>query len=345
MKMPSVTVLVDTYNYGRFIEEAIESVLSQDYPRERMEVLVVDDGSKDDTAQRVRKYGDGIQYLYKRNGGQASAFNYGLARAKGEIIAFLDADDYWLPGKLRRVVEEFERHPEVGLVYHSFREVELESGKARAGGFSTISGFLPSNRRDLLCYDLHPTSALSFRRSILGRLPPIPEELVIQADGYLSACIIFLAPVIAIPEELAVYRLHGQNLWYAGETTAISGHLQRRITTTNALGEGVRSWLLQNGFDITHGELRAFCMKWTLSRMGDEFRLSPPGRLTFFRFLLEYSRTNGARMTPRHKLVNYLNAFGSLVVGYKNYHRLDETRIKIKRHFGSILGKPAPHGE
>src|SRR6266852_114001 len=100
MSAITITVLIDTYNYGHFIEEAIESVLSQDFPSEKMEILVVDDGSTDDTAERVRKYGERVKYLYKDNGGQASAFNYGSARARGEYVALLDADDYWLPGKL-----------------------------------------------------------------------------------------------------------------------------------------------------------------------------------------------------------------------------------------------------
>src|SRR5271155_517738 len=113
---PRVTVLVDSYNYGRFIEEAIESVLIQDFPAEQFEILVVDDGSTDDTAERVRKFGSRIQYLYKPNGGQASAFNLGLQAAKGEIIGMLDADDYWLPGKLRRIVQEFDKHPDAGMV-------------------------------------------------------------------------------------------------------------------------------------------------------------------------------------------------------------------------------------
>ena len=89
-----VSVIIDTYNYGSFIEESIDSVLSQEFPRDRMEVLVVDDGSTDDTAERVKKYGSQVEYLYKPNGGQAAAFNWGLNRARGEIVFFLDADDY-----------------------------------------------------------------------------------------------------------------------------------------------------------------------------------------------------------------------------------------------------------
>src|SRR5262249_10958278 len=98
-----VTVLVDTYNYGQYIEDAIDSVLAQEFPPEQREILVVDDGSTDDTAERVRKYGDRIQFFCKPNGGQASALNFGIARAQGEIVALLDGDDYWLPGKLQRV--------------------------------------------------------------------------------------------------------------------------------------------------------------------------------------------------------------------------------------------------
>ena len=73
MSGPSVTVLIDTYNYGQYIEEAVESVLTQEFPREQREILVVDDGSTDDTAERLKKYSDDIRYVRKPNGGQASA--------------------------------------------------------------------------------------------------------------------------------------------------------------------------------------------------------------------------------------------------------------------------------
>src|SRR5579871_6434531 len=107
---PLISVLIDTYNYGRYVEEAIESVLAQDFPADEREILVVDDGSTDDTPARVRKFGGAVTYLRKSNGGQASAFNFGLSHAGGKYVALLDADDYWLPGKLSRVAEEFEKH-------------------------------------------------------------------------------------------------------------------------------------------------------------------------------------------------------------------------------------------
>src|SRR5229473_6986834 len=109
MTTPLVTVLITTYNYGRFIEEAIDSVFSQEYPPDKIQILVVDDGSTDDTSERIKKYGSRIEYFYKPNGGQASALNFGIAKARGEIVTLLDADDFFLPGKLARVVEAFQR--------------------------------------------------------------------------------------------------------------------------------------------------------------------------------------------------------------------------------------------
>src|SRR5580765_2351203 len=82
MDSPAITVLITTYNYGQFIEEAIDSVLAQNFPVEKVEILVVDDGSTDDTRERVKKYGLHIEYFYKTNGGQASALNFGFSKAR-----------------------------------------------------------------------------------------------------------------------------------------------------------------------------------------------------------------------------------------------------------------------
>src|SRR5712672_2553161 len=100
MPEPLVSVVIDTHNYGHFIDEAIESVLAQDFPAERMEILVIDDDSTDDTAERVKKYAPRVQYFWKPNGGQASAFNFAFAKVRGEIISLLDGDDYLFKDKL-----------------------------------------------------------------------------------------------------------------------------------------------------------------------------------------------------------------------------------------------------
>src|SRR6266478_140362 len=107
MAKPFATALIDTYNHERFIEQAIVSVLEQDFPASETEILVVDDGSTDKTPELVRKFAPRVRLLRKINGGQASAFNAGISEARGEIVAFLDGDDWWAPGKLTAVTKAF----------------------------------------------------------------------------------------------------------------------------------------------------------------------------------------------------------------------------------------------
>lgn len=351
MTSPLITVLIDTYNYGHFIEEAIDSVLAQDFPQEQMEILVVDDGSTDNTADRVRKYGDRIQFFCKPNGGQASTLNFGIARARGEFVALLDGDDYWLPGKLSRVMDEFSKNPQVGMVYHDFFfKRDNASPPLPTSGLAGSSGFLPSYPERLLCYDVPLCAAMALRRNILGRLLPIPQSLIVQADAHLSACVIFLAPIVYVSEPLTVHRVHSDNAWnWAGNSpsgatifegdVAARARLERRVLATRAIGVGVRQWLVKNAFDVNRPEICAFLAQWEIQSRVGEFALSPPRRLRFFRHLLEQARYYQARMSRRHLLVHYGNAFASLLVGYRNFHRLDEWRLAVKRSVRSVLGR------
>lgn len=114
MSGPLVSVVIPAYNSERFVDEAIESVLSQSH--QRIEVIVVDDGSTDGTAARVRAYGDRVRYFHQANAGVGTARNRGLAIATGDYIAFLDGDDVWQPEKLEVQLEIAARNPESGLV-------------------------------------------------------------------------------------------------------------------------------------------------------------------------------------------------------------------------------------
>ena len=115
-KHPTVSVVIATYNYGRFLSEAIDSVLAQTF--KDFEVIVVDDGSTDNTSEVILIYlsRHNFHYIKKENGGQASAKNRGIDESKGEFIAFLDADDVWFPTKLERQMPLFS-DPRVGVVY------------------------------------------------------------------------------------------------------------------------------------------------------------------------------------------------------------------------------------
>jgi glycosyltransferase involved in cell wall biosynthesis len=335
MSAPRVTVLIDTYNYGQYIEEAVESALAQEFPREQREILVVDDGSTDDTAERLKKYGDAIRYLRKPNGGQASAFNFGFAEAHGDIIATLDADDLWLPQKLQRVCETFEKHPDAGMVYHRTHmwrdgEVHVDSH------FSEVSGRVPESCVSLLRYSMVATSCLAFRRSALNKLLPVPEALRSQADAYLTALIIFVAPVTALPEFLAKYRLHAGNLFHIGEDKPAEGRIKHRLAMRAVLSSEIRVWLERHGYDLASPDLQAYLKQWTKAQEADGFALAKPSRWSYFRHLLEYPRVYGKIMSPRHRLYSYIRAFGALLLGYDRLYLLDDLRKAYK----SILGNP-----
>ena len=114
MTSPLVTVVIPTYNYGRYICQTVESALGQTYSP--VEIIVVDDGSTDDTRERLTAYGDRVRYIYLQNRGVSTARNIGIQAARGEFVALLDSDDLWLPDKLERQVTVGIHQPDIGLV-------------------------------------------------------------------------------------------------------------------------------------------------------------------------------------------------------------------------------------
>jgi glycosyltransferase involved in cell wall biosynthesis len=333
MSAPFVSVVIDTYNYGQYVEEAIASVLAQEFSAERREIVVVDDGSTDDTAERLKKYGDKIHYLRKPNGGQASAFNFGFAAARGDIIATLDADDLWLPGKLRRVCEAFEKNPDAGMIYH---RTHLWRGGEQVEDdtyFAEVSGHVPESRASLLRYPMIGTSCLAFRRSALDALLPVPEALRSQADAYLTALVIFVAPVVALPEFLAKYRLHGANLFQGGAIGAARGAIEHRMAMRAELLAEIKKWLAARDRNLASADLQAYLTQWTKAQEADAFKLQKPGRWTYFRHLVEFPRVYGEILSSRHLIYAYVRAFGALLLGYDHLHLLDVLQKRRKALF------------
>jgi len=120
-----VSVIIPTFNRARLVGAAVDSALAQDYPA--LEILVIDDGSRDGTRETLEKTYAGnpkIRIFYKANGGVSSARNLGIREARGEFIAFLDADDVWLPGKLSLQLECLRRFPEAGMVWTAMAAVD-----------------------------------------------------------------------------------------------------------------------------------------------------------------------------------------------------------------------------
>jgi glycosyltransferase involved in cell wall biosynthesis len=321
MSTPRITALINTYNYGRFVGEAIESVLAQDVAPGEMEVLVVDDGSTDDTAAQVARFGERVRYVRKENGGQASALNVGFAEARGEIIATLDGDDLWLPGKVRRVLEEFERHPEAGMVYHPFEHWDVQRNVIEKDkSFPGVSGFVPEMPEGLLRYGDLSTSGLAFRRTALAELLPIPERLKILADSYLGYLIIFVAPVAAVREHLTRYRIHGGNLFsYVGEDTA---RKRRRLECWIAAVEEFKSWLTRRGWDLRRPEIAAYMLRYELGVQYQRFTVQPPGRGEYYRYLRENDRLYARLRPPAYRAFRLAMAGAAFVLGYEMFEGL-----------------------
>lgn len=263
MSRPYVTALIDTFNHERFIERAVTSVLEQDFPSSEMEVLVVDDGSTDATPEILARFAPRVQSLRKPNGGQASAFNFAIPEARGEIIAFLDGDDWWAPGKLRRVSEAMRANADLGLVGHGITEVRpdgsLQTELLREGfrfRADTVEGArLFRKRKSFL-----GTSRMTMRADLARGFLPAPENLVVEADEYLFTLAAVTSSVMVLPESLVFYRIHADNLFHA--TTFTHKGLERMKKIMTALGvdldcELTRRELAPDVIEILLEEIRA----------------------------------------------------------------------------------------
>lgn len=329
MSRPLISVVIDTYNYGRFVEEAVESVLAQDYPAGQMEVLVVDDGSTDDTAERLKKYGGRIQYFCKPNGGQASAFSFGIARAKGDLVAFLDGDDVWLPQKLSRVAEKFERDPNAVMVYHKFQFWDPADNWIWEPGTPDVSGDILADRQKVLDYVAAPTSSLVFRRAALERVLPIPSSMKFMADGYLVGTAIFLGPVSYVPDCLAKNRVHGGNLWFAERQAPSRELLRRRVETRREVIAGLRQWITANAPARSRRHARLYLTLWDLLQDTEEFQLERPSRWREFVHLVRHAMAVRPVVSLGNFAYRWVHAFAVLIVG-RRAHYLEGVRSRIK---------------
>jgi hypothetical protein len=217
-QLPTVSALMPAYNYARYVQRAITSVLEQDYPPELLDLVVVDDGSTDDTAavvgELVARYPDRVRLIQQPNSGASAAYNTALAAAGGELIAILDADDVWLADKTRRQVGEFIDNPELGMVFCDMRVVDEHEVMVRPSQVGNIGEFPRRAFARLLCQNVATASSILIRRDLAK---PLRSE-VPYSDWWFALCAAEHDEVLYIPEPLALYREHGANL-----TSGVSG--------------------------------------------------------------------------------------------------------------------------
>ena len=211
---PLVSILINNYNYGSFLGDAIESAFAQTY--DCVEVVVVDDGSTDCSREVMARYGNRIVPVIKENGGQASAFNAGFAASRGDVICFLDSDDLFLPEKVSTIVQIFENTPQAGWCFDRVHEFDNETGEHYPPSTDCKFGIWDARRiiaNGRTPYIPTATSGLSFRRSKLALILPMPEIIRITSDGYIKLVALGLAEGWVASQELSLQRIHGGNAY------------------------------------------------------------------------------------------------------------------------------------
>ncbi|MBS1882628.1 MAG: glycosyltransferase family 2 protein [Actinobacteria bacterium] len=218
----AVDVVVNNHDYGRYLSAAVDSALAQDHPRTR--VIVVDDGSTDDSRAVLRAYEGRAVVVLQANGGQASALNAGLARCRGDVVMFLDADDVLHPAAARRAAAALAGDP--GAAKAQMRMEVIDAAGLPTGELKPPPHW-PMPTGDLRAAELAypfdlawlPTSAYAFRREALAPILPIPEAAYrLGADWHLIHLSTLLGRVATIEEVSCSYRVHGTNSYEPKES-------------------------------------------------------------------------------------------------------------------------------
>ncbi len=217
-----VSVVIPAYNAERFIATAINSALSQTYTPH--EIIIVDDGSCDNTQAVIAQYGDKIKYIYQPNAGPAAARNLGVREAKGEWVAFLDSDDYWDKDHLEQLMKYADIQNEAVLLYSGKKWVDREGIPIQDFPLQTLfpSGWIFS---DMFTENyISSTSVILVKRAIVLDVGGFNEELRIAEDYDLCLRIAAIAPICGVPAYTVNYRRHDRNLTL--QTLAlIKGHM------------------------------------------------------------------------------------------------------------------------
>lgn len=210
MKLPRVSAIIPNYNYAHYLPRAIDSVLGQTYPH--VEIVVVDDGSTDNSETVLKSYGSRIRWVRQQNQGVAAARNHGVRETSGELLAFLDADDLWLPLKLERQVQRLVDDPDLGLVHCGVEEIDGTGAHMRVR-LDGLEGWVAT---ELLLFQraviLGGGSGLLVSRTTFEAAEGFDTRLSTSADWDFFYRIAANHRVGFVPEPLVKYRIHASNM-------------------------------------------------------------------------------------------------------------------------------------
>jgi glycosyltransferase involved in cell wall biosynthesis len=203
MNPPLVSIVTPSYNQARYLEQTIRSVLEQDYPS--IEYFVMDGGSNDGSVEIIEKYAGKLAgWVSEKDKGQADAINKGFRQMRGDIVAWLNSDDYYLPGAIARAVQTFEKNPQAGLVYGNVLSVDADSTPFN------LQTFQPYTLNDLLAFNIISQPAVFMRRSVLEQAGLLNESYHCLLDHHLWLRMAKIAPIVYISETLAAARYHAE---------------------------------------------------------------------------------------------------------------------------------------
>lgn len=205
---PAVSVVIPTFNHGRFLAGAIDSALAQDF--DNVEVIVVDDGSTDGSSAIVSRYGDRVRYLWQENRGLSAARNAGILAARGSFVAFLDADDAWLPAFLSAVMQRLSADPGLAAAHTGFCCIDGSGDSLPQVNLTTVADDRMYER--LLDGEYFVPSSVVARRECFERVGLFDEALRASEDWdmWLRVAREFRFAGLAVP--LVRYRVHGGNM-------------------------------------------------------------------------------------------------------------------------------------
>jgi glycosyltransferase involved in cell wall biosynthesis len=281
------SVIMANYNGGKYIGEAIESVLMQDF--EDYEFIIIDDGSTDNSREIISSYHERnssrIKPIFSNiNQGQGESFNVGIAAARGELISFLDSDDIWFPEKLRMVDKTFGSMERT--VVHQHNLCIVRNGKPTDEPFREammVGNYFSHVQRSggINIPQFVATSGLTFPRSVLEKVGPIPKDFRTCADGYLTRTCFCYGEVMSVNRFWGGYRLHDENLTYQNR----SFDSQRYISAL--LFPALNRFYKKNNISLRFQPLYLKTVAGLHLRPGDRILLLRSARMDYVEELIE----------------------------------------------------------
>jgi len=306
---PLVSIVTPSYNQAPYLETAIQSVLNQDYPR--IEPLVIDGGSTDGSVAIIKRYQERIAYwVSESDAGQAEAINKGLRRATGEILAWINSDDVYLPGAITQAVAALSDHPEIGMVYADGIMVDHQLKILDRHTYPQV------DTADLLCFEVILQPTVFIRSEVLEEVGYLDSSYDLILDHELWIRIASRYPVLHVPAYWALERTHpeAKTIAQAGKFVAEAERLIAWAAANEKLGE-----IIQHERNRVYAGLNVFAARRLID--AGQYRLA-------FRRLM-----TAARLHPRtvlHYWYKVIQAGGSALGFARLFEWYRNSRRKIQ---------------